>query len=151
VYRIDLIEYKPRFKRRKKRIVDIRLIRYFYVFLSYKRFKQIGKVAKLKSGLYEHNYLLALEGRMVNLLYRTGIVDTLFRSFNVVKGGFLAINGKVCFEPNTCVNIFDLVTFSPQIIYSLFLEYFTKIYQFNILHTPMRCIYFSVIFFFFFY
>lgn len=30
----------------------------------------------------------------------------------------------------------------------MYIDYFTRIYQFILLHPPIRCIYFSVIFFF---
>ena len=91
-YRLNVV---PTYKRRKRvnyRYVKIRIVKCFFVFLSYKQFRRLAKLAKLKSGLFEHTYLLFLEGRLVNFLYRTGFMETLFQSFYYIKGGFIFIN-----------------------------------------------------------
>jgi ribosomal protein S4 len=87
----------PTYKKRKRvsyRYVTIRIVKCFFVFLSYKKFRRLAKLAKLKSGLFEHTYLLFLEGRLVNFLYRTGFMETLFQSFYYIRGGFIFINSK---------------------------------------------------------
>jgi len=93
-YRLNVVSSYTRRKRENYRYIKIRIVKYFFVFLSYKQFRRLAKLAKLKSGLFEHTYLLFLEGRLVNFLYRTGFMETLFQSFYYIKGGFVFINAK---------------------------------------------------------
>ena len=92
---------------------------------------------------------MGLECRLVNFLYRTGIAETVFRSLFIIRGGFLSKNNQVCTFPNEKVEVFDFLTFSPQIVYSIYIEYFMRIFHFNLLHPPIRCIFLSIIFLFF--
>jgi len=74
IYRIDLVQQRQTKKRWKKRYISLRLVKYFYSLLPYRYFRRISRIAKRKTGLYESNYLFLLEGRLVNFIYRTGIV-----------------------------------------------------------------------------
>jgi len=105
-------------------------------------------LAKRKSGLYEANYILLLEGRLVNFLYRTGFLDTIFKSMYIIRGGFVSINNVVRTYANELVGMFDLVTFSPLLRIDLYLNYFFRLNNHLVLHPPIRCIYFSFIFLF---
>jgi len=91
--------------------------------LPYRYFRRISRIAKRKTGLYESNYLFLLEGRLVNFIYRTGIVNTIFKSLYLVKGGFISINNFVKTHTNALVKMFDIVSFSPLIRINLYLNY----------------------------
>jgi len=80
-YRLNVVETYRRRKRENFRYVRIRIVKFFFVFLSYKQFRRLARQAKLQSGVFEHNYLLFLEGRLVNFLYRTGFMDHYFNLF----------------------------------------------------------------------
>lgn len=92
VYRIDLVKPRYRYKRWNFRFVTLRLVKFFYSILSYKHFRLMSRLAKKKVGLYEQNYLFFLEGRLINYLYRTGVFDTIFKSFFFIRSGFVTIN-----------------------------------------------------------
>jgi hypothetical protein len=66
VYRIDLIEKRVVRKKLKWRFVTLRLTKFYYSLLSYKQFKSLARLAKRKDGLFEHNFVLFSEGRLVN-------------------------------------------------------------------------------------
>lgn len=146
-YRIDVIEKRTTFKKWKFRFVTLRLVKYFYSILSYKQFRRISRIAKCKIGLYEENYLLLLEGRLINFLYRTGLVETIFQSYYYIKAGFININSKIKTYPNDRIGIFDIMTFSPLISPFIYCDYFIRIYQFIILHPPIRCVFVSIFFY----
>jgi hypothetical protein len=52
----------------------------------------MARKAKRQSGLFEMNYILALECRIVNFLYRVGVVDSFFESIYIIKAGFVTKN-----------------------------------------------------------
>lgn len=149
VYRIDLIERRNYFKRWKRKFFILRLIKYFYVFLKYRQFKKLARYSKRRAGLFETNYILALECRLVNFLYRMGIVESLFESFYVIKSGFVTKNWKIVSYPNEIVDIFDIVSFLPIYLYHRFMIFFSRLFDYIILFPKMRCAFFSIFFFFF--
>ena len=133
------------------RYVKIRIVKFFFVFLSYKKFRRIAKIAKQKSGLFEHNYLLLLEGRLVNFLYRVGFMETLYQSLYYIKGGFIFINSKSSTFINQTVKIFDIVTFHPIIYPFIFFDYYSRLCKNLVLHPPIRCLFVSFFFLFFYF
>jgi hypothetical protein len=48
-------------------------------------------LAKKRDGLYENNYVLALEGRLVNFLYRTSLVEIFLNLFFMLKALLLLL------------------------------------------------------------
>jgi len=105
-------------------------------------------LAKKRDGLYENNYVLALEGRLVNFLYRTSLVENIFKSFFYVKSAFVTVNWKVITFSNQKCELFDIVSFLPLVLYDLILYYFYRLNSRLILHPPLRFFYISFIFFF---
>jgi ribosomal protein S4 len=92
IYRIDLLRRKVVRKRLKWRFITLRLVKFYYSLLSYKQFRKLARLAKKKDGLFENNYILALEGRLVNFLYRTCLIESIFKSFFFIKSGFITLN-----------------------------------------------------------
>jgi len=148
VYRIDVIRRHVRRKRLKWRFVTLRLVRFYYSLLSYKQFRKIGRLAKKKDGLYEHNFILFLEGRLVNFLYRTSLVENIFKSIYYIKGGFITLNKKVCTYFNEPCSLFDILSFLPLVLYDIMLLYIYRLSMRIILHPPLRYMFISFIFFF---
>lgn len=148
VYRINVLKSQFNFKRWKKRFVSLRIVKFYYSILSIRHFRKISRSAKRKSGLYESNYVLFLEGRLINFLYRTGFVGDIFKSLYIIRGGFVSINNVVKTFANQIVKMFDIVTFSPVLRIELYLNYFLRLHRWLVLHPPIRCIYFSFIFLF---
>ena len=81
VYRIDILRRKIVRKKYKWRFVTLRLVKFYYVLFTYKQFKKLARKSKKKDGLFENNYVLALEGRLVNFLYRTSLQKLYLNPF----------------------------------------------------------------------
>lgn len=113
IYRIDV--YPTTYKRKflKKRLVSIRVVRLFYLTLSYKQFNKMARLAKKKDGLFASHFLLALEGRILSFLYRTGFVSNMFEALFYVKNSFCLLDKKYISYPNM---LLDYLGFWPFIL-----------------------------------
>lgn len=149
IYRIDLMESRVGFPKRKYRFVRIRLVKFYYVVLNYRHLKQINRLSRKKPGLHESNFVLALECRLLNILYRSTFIDNIFRAMYYIKAGLVTVNWKVHTFFNVKVRLFNVVSFLPFLIYDIICSYFYRLTMNLIVHTPIRCLYIS--FFFFFY
>jgi hypothetical protein len=116
--------------------------------LSYKQFKKLARLAKKKDGLYEHNFILFLEGRLVNLLYRSSFLESIFKAYYYVKGGFVTLNRKVCTYVNEKCTLFDFLSFLPIILYDILLIFIFRLSMRLLMHPPLRYMYVSFIFMF---
>jgi hypothetical protein len=116
--------------------------------LSFKYFKRLARLAKKKDGLYEHNFVLFLESRLVNFLYRTSLVESIFQALFYVKGGYVTLNRKVCSFPNKRCSLFDFLSFLPIILYDILLVFFFRLTMHLVLHPPLRYMFISFIFVF---
>lgn len=143
VYRIDLIEPRTFFRKAKQRFVNLRLVKFYYVLLDYHHFKKINRLAKRKDGLHEQHYILALEGRLVNILYRSTFVDNIFRSIYYIKAGFVTVNWRVYTYFNVKIKLFQIISFLPLILYDIICLYFYRLSMNMIIHTPVRFLYLS--------
>jgi hypothetical protein len=132
----------------KWRFVTLRYVKFYYSLFSYKQFKRLGRLAKKKDGLYEHNFILFLEGRLVNFLYRTTLVDNIFKAIRLVKGGYVTINYKVCTFFNKKCELFDILSFLPIMLHEILLVFIFRLSMRLLLHPPLRFIYVSFIFVF---
>jgi hypothetical protein len=70
-YRLDIIAPRRRFRFLKKRFISLRVVKLFYLTLTYKQFKRLARIASKKDGLFEKQFCLLLEGRLISFLYRT--------------------------------------------------------------------------------
>jgi len=110
--------------------------------------KKLARLAKKKDGLYEHNFILFLEGRLVNFLFRSSLLENIFKAYYYIKGGFITVNRKVCTYPNEKCALFDFLSFLPLILYDIFLIFVFRLSMRLIMHPPLRYIYISFIYFF---
>ena len=148
VYRIDLIQKKIVRKKLKWRFVTLRLVKFYYSLLTYKQFRKLARLAKKKDGLYEQNFILFLEGRLVNFLYRSSLIENVFKSLYYIKGGFVSLNKVVLTYPNEKCQLFDFLSFLPIILYEIILFYVFRLTMRLLLHPPARFIFVSWVFFF---
>lgn len=148
VYRIDVLRRKLVRRKYKWSFITLRLVKFYYSLLSYKQFRKIARLAKKKDGLFENNYVLSLEGRLVNFLYRTSLVDTIFNALRLIKNGFVTLNWKVFTYPNQRCSLFDILSFLPFILYDIFFDFIFRLSMRLILHPPLRFMYVSFFFLF---
>lgn len=142
----------PTITKKKRRIneqfISFRLIKLFYVMYNFRQLKKIAKKAKLKSGVFEQNYLLIIECKLPSYLYRTSLFPTIFDSLEFVKTSNVWVNKE--FKPLIfyTVKLFDMVGF--RVIYKNYVlwHFFKRLRRKAFAFMISRCIYFSFHFWF---
>lgn len=150
IYRVDLIERdKPR-KRVNERFSSLRIVKYFFAIMSYKQFRLLAKKIRRKEGFVGDLYLLALEGRLINILYRALFVENIFESFFLIKQSYVTVNKKVIKYPNYTINLFDIVSFLPLLKRRVFLFIYCRVcIEKQLLFGLLRFFFTSFIFLYF--
>jgi small subunit ribosomal protein S4 len=90
-------------RRLKRKFLNHRLLKNFYIVLSYNNFRKYYGLARRKSGSFVGNYLVYLEGRLFMLAYRSNFITNIFLIRHVIKQGIFLINGVVCNQYNYIV------------------------------------------------
>jgi ribosomal protein S4 len=67
--------------------------------------------AKKREGYFEENYLYILEGRLVCLVYRAGLILNMFDAIAFVKKGCVKVNGLIIKDLNYITTIMTIVGF----------------------------------------
>lgn len=111
VYRVDLVSPGKRHKRLKSNFASLRLLKLFYLTLSYKRFSFIATLASRMDGYFQSIFCSLLEGRLVPFFYRTNFLYNMFEIIELVKNKTMYVNGRVQTYVNSLVIIGDFVTF----------------------------------------
>ena len=117
-------------KRKKKvtlKFASIRVVKFFYLTLKYKHFKLMARNSRKKDGYFGHHYCLALEGRLLSFVYRTGFVSNLFEALHSVKTGFVSLNNKIITFPNHPTGLFKILSFHPIIKSKIYFDLYTRI------------------------
>lgn len=137
-------------KKRKinEQFISFRLVKLFYVMYNYRQLKKIAKKAKMKSGVFEQNYLLIIECKLPSYLYRTSLLPTIFDSLQFVKTGNVWVNKE--FKPLIFYNVklFDIVGF--RVLYKSYIlwHFFKRLRRKAFAFMFSRCIYVSLQFWF---
>lgn len=142
----------PIIKRKKRRFneqfVSFRFIKIFYVMYTYRQLKQIAIKAKLKSGVFEQNYLQIIECKLPSYLYRTAFFPTIFEGIDFVKTSNVWVNKE--FKPliHYSVRLFDIIGF--RILYKSYVLwcFFRRLRRRAFAFMFSRCIYVSLRFLF---
>lgn len=112
--------YEPRVAmpstRKRLRNVEFttfRLLKVFFVIYSHNQLRRIAYRAKLKSGVFEHNFLSIIESKLPSYIYRSSLFPTLFESLDFVKKSNVWVNKQ--YQPLVFYNVklFDIVGFRP--------------------------------------
>jgi len=137
VYRLDVIDRPLIRKKLKQRFVSLRLVKLFYINYSYKNFRQLATRMRRKYGMFEWNFLLQLEGRLMSFLYRTSLLSNPFQCMQFIKQGHVLVNLRYVPYVNYRVQVGDFVGFSDlgkKIVY-LALLYRLK-YRLTLFNAP---------------
>jgi hypothetical protein len=148
IYRIDIIQRRVFKKKMKKRFVSLRLVKLFYLTLHYHQFRQLAQRTRRLAGCFEHNFFLALEGRLVSFVYRTSFIPNPFQCIEIVKRGNVTIEGVVQGHINYLIQLNQLVSFIPSFKRLIYLSLLYRLARGAILFNPPRYIYVSFIFLF---
>lgn len=98
-------------KRMKKRFVSLRLVKLYYVILSYKQLRKLGTFAARADGFFQNNFCYFLEGRLCTIIYRTNFVRTLFEALDLIRYSKVWVNKALISAPNYRLRIGDILTF----------------------------------------
>ena len=129
IYRLDIIDRPKRRRKLKYRFVSLRLVKLFYINYTYRNFRRLANQMRRKDGMFEWNFLLALEGRLMSFLYRTSLVSNLFQCMQLIKQGFVCVNSRYYSYVNYRVQVGEFVTFNivgKQLIYIMLLKRLAK-------------------------
>jgi len=124
----------------------LRLVKLFYLTFHYHQFRQLAQRTRRLEGCFEHNFLLALEGRLVSFIYRTSLMPNLFQCIKLVRSGGILVDGCLQNHPNYSIGYNVLINFLPltkKLIYlSLLYRLVHKLFLFN----PPRYMFVSYVF-----
>lgn len=153
-YRLDVIEPEVFYRRKKRKFVksdvNFRLMRIFYLLLSYRNIRKFLRMAKSRNGLFASNYLLFLESRIIALIYRCSLLSNIFECIRFIRKGNVIVNKKFFFFPNKRVNFFSLVKFKCIFKGYVYWVLYRRLVRKAVMSSIPRFIFFSYQFLFFF-
>lgn len=147
--------YEPRvaMPSTRKRVKNVeftifRLLKVFFVIYSYNQLCKIAYRAKLKSGVFEHNFLSIIESKLPSYIYRSSLFPTLFESLDFVKKSNVWVNKQ--YKPLVFYNVklFDIVGFRPFYKSYIVWAFFKRLRRRAFLFSFPRCVYVSLCFLF---
>lgn len=111
-YRLDIINPKPRRRKKKKNVFfALRLVKTYYMTLTYKQFRNLARRAAKLTGDFESNYCSFLEGRLLFILYRSSFFFNIFDLMDFMKGKHVLVNHILIDRYDYLVNPGDFITF----------------------------------------
>jgi ribosomal protein S4 len=108
---------KARVKRRtfnSQRIINFRKFRKFYSTLTVQQFKRLVSFVNFSSkrGSLVNNFITFIESRLDVMLFRSGLVTSLFMSKHFIIHKHILVNNAVSCFPNRNLNLLDLISFN---------------------------------------
>jgi ribosomal protein S4 len=79
--------------------------------------------AKKREGSFEENYLYLLEGRLVCLVYRSGLILNMFDAISFIKKNCVKVNGVLINNLNYVVTVMTIIGFRSICKGYLFLSF----------------------------
>jgi ribosomal protein S4 len=146
IYRVDIIQRRVFKKKIKKRFVSLRLVKLFYLTLQYHQFRQLARRTRLLDGCYEHNFFLALEGRLVSFVYRTSFIPNIFQCIQLVRRGGVVVEKSVQNYVNYHVTINRVVRFTSLVKRLIYISLLYRLGRQLVLFNPPRYIFVSYYF-----
>ena len=143
VYRIDIIEPMKKIKKKPYHYISLRLVRLYYLIYHYRQFNRLAKRIRKLDGLFEHNFCIALEGRLITALYRTGLVAHIFECIDIVNAGYFLINQSVIGHIHSTVRFGDLMGFAYEYKWLLYYRLLWRIMRKSIILNPPKYLFVS--------
>lgn len=84
IYRLDVTSRSNRWRKVDYKPLIIRMLQYFYLYLTPKKMRQIKNYASKRQGGFEAYFLLGMEGRLAYIAYRTHLVVNIFALKQVI-------------------------------------------------------------------
>lgn len=86
----------------------------FMYGMNEKQFRKLFDKAGKLEGIHGENFLVLLESRLDNLVYRAGFATTRRQARQVVNHGHILVNGKKVTIPSFSVSIGDKISFREK-------------------------------------
>jgi len=96
-------------KKLKKNYVIPRIVRNYYIFMKKKIINRKVKKAKREMGKYIENFIRSMEGRLLNVIYRSNFVTNIFMVKDLITSGVVRVNKKKITYSNYIVGLGDFL------------------------------------------
>lgn len=143
IYRVDIIQRRVFKKKIKKRFVSLRLVKLFYLTMHYHQFRQLARRTRVLDGCYEHNFLLALEGRLISFIYRTSFLPNIFQCIQLVRRGGVMVEKSLQHHVNYRVAINTVIKFTSLVKRLVYISLLYRLGRDLVLFNPPRYIFAS--------
>jgi len=137
-------------KRLKDRYLWPRLLKNYYLTLSWRNMNQYYKIARKKVGNFINNFLMLLEGRLFMIVYRANWINNLFMIKNILEADIFYINGKVRSHCNYHLKFRDILTIHKDFIEFFKNDLLLRINEGKVIWSAPNYLYINYIFFFIF-
>jgi len=119
LYRLGSLIYKRKIKKKKINLKKFTETFYkkYYIYRIYRQFYKNIKLKQLKE-LYNNvkgndkKYILSLEKRIDMILYRSGLVASLYEARQVIKHKGIIVNGNLATRPSFEIKVGDIISFA---------------------------------------
>lgn len=112
VYQLKATDRRRARRSLRKRFVSLRLVKLYYLTFTYRQFRKLARAQRRRQGVFEENFLLALESRLAPLIYRMTFLGNPFQCLEFVRQGYVVIDGRCHWRPSTVVGLHQMVTFT---------------------------------------
>lgn len=144
----DVMIFKRKNKKSmKKRFVSLRLVKLYYVILSYRQLRRFASLAARQDGFFQENFCHKLENRLCTLIYRTNLVRTMFEAIKFVKSSNVMVNNFLKNSPNSKLHIGDLISIVFPDLSFLKHGLFSRLLRKSVYFAPPRYLFISYKFF----
>jgi len=135
-------------KRYKERFLWPRLLKNYYLTLSWRNMNQYYKKSRMLAGNFINNFIMMLEGRLFMIVYRINWINNLFMIKNILKYNIFFINGKVRSHCNYHLKYNDILTIDFNYIEIFKRDLMMRIKEGKVIWRCPSYLYVNYIFFF---
>jgi len=148
IYRLDIIDKPIKKNKLKHRFVSLRLLKLFYINITYRQFRNLAFKMRRKAGNFEENYLMTLECRLLSVLYRTSLIPNPFQCIQLIRQGYVLINLKNVWNINSKIDINCLLNFVPMFKKYIYINLIKRLLKKRTLFNPPTYMFVSYVFLF---
>lgn len=147
IYETRDVYVKPQIYKFKKNFSTLRITRNFFIMYTYKQLRYLGKKAKKLDGTFEQNYLLLMELKLPNFMYRSSFIPNMFESINFIKNSNVWVNKNFIPLIFYSIKLMDMVGFRILHKGYIYWEFYKRLRRKAFLFLFPRYMYISLTFF----
>lgn len=150
IYETRDVYVKPKIYKFKKGFSTLRIARNFFIMYTYKQLRYLNKKAKRQDGIFEQNYLLLMELKLPNFMYRSSFIPNMFESIKFIKNSNVWVNKEFIPLIFYSIRLMDMVGFRILHKGYIYWEFYKRLRRKAFLFLFPRYMYISLTFFFIF-